>query len=554
MLLGSAYGKVSIDANGVQAGVNQAVSGMKTLESASAKIGGAMKSAGAALTVGVTLPIVAFGAASVKAAIDSESAMAELEAVIKSTGGAAGVTAKQVTDYATAMQKVTKFDDEAIIGGQSMLLTFTKIGKDVFPEASTAMLNMAEKFGSVDQAAMQLGKALNDPVAGVGALRRVGVALTDQQEAQIKGFMAVGDAASAQRIILKELEVEFGGLAEAAGATTEGQMIILKNQIGDLQETLGLRFIPTLISAVKFMTKMVDAFIALPAPVQNMIIAFAIMLAALGPVLAVVGQVITVLGALPAAWTGITAAVTTLGPILAGIGPAFAAIGAAITGTVIPAIVAFVVAAAPIILTVGLVIGAIALLYFAFKNNFGGITDTVKMLAVIIPFLFNQMWESVKRYFEDAWKKLTDYANKIKNSIVSAFQTDWGAIGRNIISGIVNGIISGIGALIEAAKRAATAVMDTFKRILKIGSPSKVFEYMGQMSGLGYANGLNNAIKPETMANVARRPVQQMANQQATAYQTINLAQGLSIHDARRMQAESEQRMKKWTMSVMGAR
>jgi hypothetical protein len=92
--------------------------------------------------------------------MESEKAMAELNAVLKSTKGVAGVSIDALTAHAEALQKVTMFSDEAINAGQSMLLTFTNIGADVFPQATEAVLNLAEKFGSVDQAAVQLGKAL----------------------------------------------------------------------------------------------------------------------------------------------------------------------------------------------------------------------------------------------------------------------------------------------------------------------------------------------------------------------------------------------------------
>jgi phage-related protein len=181
-----------------------------------------------------------------KAAMDAETISAELTSVIKSTGGAAGVTADMANDLALALSKVTRFEDDSIVQGESMLLTFTNIGKDVFPMATEAMLNMAQKFGSMDAASVQLGKALNDPIVGVSALRRVGVMLTDAQEKQIKQFMAVGDIASAQKVILKELGTEFGGLARAAGQTLAGKLDILKNSFGNVQETIGGAIIPLL--------------------------------------------------------------------------------------------------------------------------------------------------------------------------------------------------------------------------------------------------------------------------------------------------------------------
>lgn len=178
--------------------------------------------------------------ASVKAASDSGDAMAQLNAVIRSTKGAAGVSAKAAADLATSLQGVTKFSDETILAGESMLLTFTKIGKDVFPTATETMLDMSQALGQdVKASAIQLGKALNDPIRGVTALRRVGVTFNDEQQKTIKKLVDAGKVMEAQKLILKELQVEFGGSAKAAGITFAGQLTILRNSLDDVMETIG---------------------------------------------------------------------------------------------------------------------------------------------------------------------------------------------------------------------------------------------------------------------------------------------------------------------------
>lgn len=193
---------------------------------------------------------------------EAEKIQADLNATLASTKGIAGVTADEINEMAMALSQVTTFEDDAIVKGQAMLLTFTNIGRDVFPQATEAMLNMAEKFGSIDSAAVQLGKALNDPVSGVTALRRVGVQLTEQQEEQIKTFIEAGDVASAQRVILAELETEFGGLARAIGETSEGKMKILQNNLGNTQEAIGAGLLPTI-------DKLTESFAGLLSPLTG---------------------------------------------------------------------------------------------------------------------------------------------------------------------------------------------------------------------------------------------------------------------------------------------
>jgi phage-related protein len=88
-------------------------------------------------------------------------------------------------------------------------------------------------------AAIMLGKALNDPIGGVSALRRVGVQLNDTQEAQVKKLMATNDIMGAQKIILGELKTEVGGSAEAYGKTFAGSLEKLKGTFGNLEEAAG---------------------------------------------------------------------------------------------------------------------------------------------------------------------------------------------------------------------------------------------------------------------------------------------------------------------------
>jgi len=185
----------------------------------------------------------------INATKEQELAERQLNAVLKSTAGVAGLTARELTGMASALQKQTRFGDEAIIKAQSLMLTFTKVGKEVFPDAIETVLNMSEAMGQdLQQGVIQVGKALNDPILGVTALRRVGVQLSKQQEQQVKDFVAVNDIAAAQKIILGELETQFGGVAKAAGETMAGQLDKMSNAVGDAAESIGTLLAPAVIA------------------------------------------------------------------------------------------------------------------------------------------------------------------------------------------------------------------------------------------------------------------------------------------------------------------
>lgn len=221
------------------------------------KLGGLGDVARGALTVGLGIGTAAVGALaaglalSINEALDAQKIQAQLTAVLKSTGGAAGVTADKAIELANALSKTSTFTDEQILSGENLLLTFTNIGKDVFPQATQTLLDMASAMGGDAKSnAIQLGKALNDPVAGISALTRVGVTFSEEQKKVIAKLVETGDVAGAQKIILAELAKEFGGSAAAQAQTFSGQMEVVKNQLMNVAEGIGTALLPILQTLV----------------------------------------------------------------------------------------------------------------------------------------------------------------------------------------------------------------------------------------------------------------------------------------------------------------
>ncbi len=187
----------------------------------------------------------------IKGAQELERAQAQTGAVIASTGGKAGVSAAQVRGYAEALEDVTTADDKAIQQGENLLLTFTNIGAKTFPQATEAMVNMAIAMNKGDAAtadfdgtAIQLGKALNDPIKGITALSKVGVSFSDAQKKAIKQAVKAGDTYKAQQIILRELGVEFGKAGKAAGQGFTADINRANDAIGDAEISIAQGLIP----------------------------------------------------------------------------------------------------------------------------------------------------------------------------------------------------------------------------------------------------------------------------------------------------------------------
>lgn len=182
----------------------------------------------------------------------AQEAQAQLNAVLASTGGVAGVSADMANELAGAYQNVTRYSDEEILSAESLMLTFTNISSDVFPQALGVTLDLATALKmDLQGATTMVSKALNvqagDTAAAttaMNAMRRSGVVFTSEQIELGKQMVATGDIMGYQQMIMKELQTEYGGSAAAAGGTLAGAQDILNNKLSDVAETWGGALLP----------------------------------------------------------------------------------------------------------------------------------------------------------------------------------------------------------------------------------------------------------------------------------------------------------------------
>lgn len=181
------------------------------------------------------------------------------------------------------------------------------------------------------------------------------------------------------------------------------------------------RLTPALLSLADSLSKIIDWFAKLPPGVQDSIIGFVGLLAAIGPVLVIIGQTMTAIGAMSGAWTTLSG---ILAPIASGVLPAIGAGLAAISAPV------------------WLLIGAIVL------------------LGATIAIFGKQAWQTVTdigKIFQALWTLIQIKIDQIKKAWLSV---DWGGIGRNIITAVINGIrsisiVGTIGNIINGVSRRA---------------------------------------------------------------------------------------------------
>lgn len=261
---------------------------------------------------------------------ESEQAIAQVRQGLLSTGNSAGKTLDQLTKQASDLQKNTLFgDDEILKGATAQLLTFANVAGEQFDKAQKAILDVTTRLygaeagaDSLKSVSIQVGKALNDPIANLSALSRSGIQFTQSQKDMIKSLWETGQKAQAQTLILAELEKQYGGSAEAAAQAGTGGMKQLSNQINDIQEKLGEQLMPIintftgyLKSLMAFMQRDATLFKTLFQIVANSLPIIAAFTAAFmllnivlnaNPILLIVTAIVTaiglIIGALITAW------------------------------------------------------------------------------------------------------------------------------------------------------------------------------------------------------------------------------------------------------------
>jgi hypothetical protein len=244
--------EVGADTTGFDAGMKHAD---QTVASAPSKWGRALK-VGAGVGLGIAAGFAVKGlAGAIGAGFDSLKrqgvVVAQTNAVLKSTGAVSHETAAGIRDLSNAIEDKTSIDDKQVQAGANMLLTFTNIrnevgkGNDIFTQSVGILADMSTAMGTdMKTGAIQLGKALNDPLTGITALTRVGVTFSAQQKEQIKNFVEAGRVADAQKVILAELNKEFGGSGAAFAATDAGKAAKFQDAIENIQQSIATGLLP----------------------------------------------------------------------------------------------------------------------------------------------------------------------------------------------------------------------------------------------------------------------------------------------------------------------
>lgn len=314
---------LGLDTGPFQKGADQAQREAQKLVKSVRETGLKMAALGAGITASISVPFVEFVKSSLPAAKQSAEALGQVNAALASMGPVAGKTTEELQRQAAALMNISTFDDDDIMRSiTANMLTFGNISGEAFDRAQLAAVNLSARLGQdLQSSAIQLGKALNDPVKGVTALAKVGVSFTTQQKDQIKAMVKAGDVAGAQSMILKELEKQYGGAAKALrDAAPETGVIQAWDSIKEVIGEIARNILPRILPPIE---RLLQAFLDLDPRVQTIAVGFVAAAAAAGPLLIGAGAMVTAFAGLAPVMGAVAAALPVIAAgaaIVAGVG------------------------------------------------------------------------------------------------------------------------------------------------------------------------------------------------------------------------------------------
>jgi hypothetical protein len=260
-MAGSRTLKLSIlaDVSNLTKGLN---GGTKEVQSFGDKIGAFGKKAAlafAAAGVAAAAFTVKFAKDAIVAGEAASTANARIEQ-INSSMGLFGKSVDVVNDrlvaYAEKTARLTGVDTNSIKATQAKLLTFKEIAVSAdeiggaFDRATMAAIDLAAAgFGSAEGNAVQLGKALNDPIKGLASLSKSGVTFTEIEKARIKTLVESNKVGEAQALILAAIEAQVGDTAFATANATDRMKIGFQQ----VTERIGIALLPILEKVTTFL-------------------------------------------------------------------------------------------------------------------------------------------------------------------------------------------------------------------------------------------------------------------------------------------------------------
>ena len=448
---------------------------------------------GKAMTVGVTLPLVAMATAGVKYNAELESYNANLTTLLGGNKKQAEELLKTLKETA----KTTPYETSQLVKATQTMMSFGISAKDAqkyLNQIGDISMGNAEKlsgltlaFSQVQSAGRLTGQDLLQMInQGFNPLNIISKE-TGESMASLKERMSQGGVSAQEVAKAFEIATSKGGLfykgMDKGSKTTEGRISTLKDSFKEMTGSLTESLLPVLQKLVVSLTKVFDWFGSLNSTQQKTILIIAGVVASIGPMLSMFLKMVQVAEAIKKVSTAMSVLniVMSLNPI----------------GLVVLAIVA--------LIAIFAVLWAKCEGFRNFITNmFNGIIEFFKnnwktlLLMLVNPFAgaFKLLYDNCKgfRNFVNGFvNTIKNFFSNMGKSIKNTFKNiNLFNIGVNMLKGLWNGVNSMKNWVISKVKALGKSILNGIKSVLGIHSPSTEFALVGKYSILGYTEALDD--------------------------------------------------------------
>ncbi len=282
------------------------------------RLGQDVQSVGNKMTIGLTLPIVALGGASVKAAADMEAMQQQLSTMLQSDIKGAEMFAR-----IKKMAAQTPFGTQDLMQATNTMLGFGIAQKKVLPLMQQLgdisggnkdrFQSLALAFSQVSAAGKLQGQDLLQMInAGFNPLeaisKRTGKSIGQLKDEMSKGAISVEMVEQAMKDATSE-GGRFFNMMDKQSKTALGQWSTMQDNLNQALADFGVQIMPYAIKALQSFSKLLEWFGNLSPATKKTLVVLGGFIAILGPIITGIGSLIITIGGLSSA-LGVLATVT----------------------------------------------------------------------------------------------------------------------------------------------------------------------------------------------------------------------------------------------------
>jgi hypothetical protein len=251
---------------------------------------------GGALTLAVTAPVIGFFKEGVSDALEEDKALRRIEQTVTNVGRKMGISFEHMKALAERLsdntESVSTFG-EVMEKNIGVLLKFGNIHGKTFDRAVQVAEDASAALAQpMDAMADVIGRSLNAPLQGMRQLRTLGVAFSAEEQKRIKMLVNSRQLARAQLVILGALERKYHDAARAFAKTDAGRMEQVTKNFKEFRQNIGFTLLPILEPFIEKMRQLTDSLKKMSPEQQKLIVGLGAVAAAAGPVLVTAGLIV----------------------------------------------------------------------------------------------------------------------------------------------------------------------------------------------------------------------------------------------------------------------